>query len=325
MDSNSNYKVSVIIPVYNAEKFVQEAVQSALIQPETDEVLIIEDGSTDKSLGVCRYLADKYEKVQLYQHPGGINKGAPASFNLGIEQSKCEYVAFLGADDYFLPGRFSGAMAIFSSDPFCEGVYDAIGKEYEDIQSKTRWINSDMSTSDLTTMTKEIPPEDLFEALLSTNYGYFSLDGLVIKKESLEKVGYMDEKLFLHQDMDYIYRLAFTSKLKAGRLNEPVTIRRIHQNNRISANRTEAEKYRLDMKQKMHTYRWLKRKLNRQQKQIVFTRLFKVCRGSKHLDVKTPGFVPWRILMKARLLLWAFEYPEIVLEALYWKNLFALE
>jgi len=318
-------KVSVIIAVYNAGKFVTQAVESALAQPETVEVVIVEDGSTDNGLEVCIGLAEKHEKVYLVQHPGGKNLGAPASFNLGMQKATSEYLAILGADDYYLPGRFSVAKEAFKNDPECDGVYEAIGKQYDDEESKRIWIKSGMSSMQLTTMNKVIEPERLFEALISGHYGYFSLDGLVFKQTALDKAGFMDEALYLHQDMDFIYRLAFTSKLNPGRLDVPVTIRRIHQQNRISADRTEAQKYRSDMKQKMHTYRWLKGKLNNRQKRIVFNRLVKVCRGSKHLDIEIPGFVPWRVLMKARLLMWAVEYPEIILETLYWKKLFALE
>ena len=64
--------ISVIIPVYNAAKFVEEAVESALAQPETSEVILVEDGSPDNSFEVCRALTEKYPKVTLMQHPGGV-------------------------------------------------------------------------------------------------------------------------------------------------------------------------------------------------------------------------------------------------------------
>ena len=55
--------VSVIIPVYNAEKYVTQAVESALSQPETAEVILIEDASPDKALQICQELAKKHSKV----------------------------------------------------------------------------------------------------------------------------------------------------------------------------------------------------------------------------------------------------------------------
>jgi glycosyltransferase involved in cell wall biosynthesis len=80
-------QVSVITPVYNAASFVTQAVESALQQPETAEVLIIEDGSPDNSLEVCQELAKKYEKVKLLRHPNGENRGAGASRNLGMRNA----------------------------------------------------------------------------------------------------------------------------------------------------------------------------------------------------------------------------------------------
>ncbi|PIY03241.1 MAG: glycosyltransferase family 2 protein, partial [Bacteroidetes bacterium CG_4_10_14_3_um_filter_31_20] len=74
-------------------------------QPETSEVILIEDGSPDNGLDVCTSLAKKYSKVRLYRHENGENKGASASRNLGIRKANYPYVAFLDADDFYLPNR----------------------------------------------------------------------------------------------------------------------------------------------------------------------------------------------------------------------------
>lgn len=62
-------KISVIIPVYNAEKYIEKAVESALQFDEVFEVLLIEDQSPDNALAVCKRLADQYERIKLFQHP----------------------------------------------------------------------------------------------------------------------------------------------------------------------------------------------------------------------------------------------------------------
>jgi len=77
-------QISVIIPVYNASKFLEKAVYSAVSQYENAEVLLIEDGSSDNSLQICENLQTKYEKLKVYQHAGGQNMGAAATRNLGI-------------------------------------------------------------------------------------------------------------------------------------------------------------------------------------------------------------------------------------------------
>ncbi len=110
-------QVSVIIPVYNAESFLKEAVFSALQQPETAEVILIEDGSSDDSLKVCQNLAEQYDQVKLFQHPQGVNLGAGASRNLGIEKASSDWIAFLDADDYYLPNRFHQLAVVLKQRP----------------------------------------------------------------------------------------------------------------------------------------------------------------------------------------------------------------
>lgn len=96
-------KISVIIPVYNAEEFVSQAVESALQFDEVHEVILVEDKSPDNALQVCTQLAEKHTRVRLYQHPDKGNHGAGPSRNLGIEKSTGDFIAFLDADDYFRP------------------------------------------------------------------------------------------------------------------------------------------------------------------------------------------------------------------------------
>src|ERR1035437_7890425 len=104
--SSRDMQVSVVIPVYNAAKFVRQAVESALLQPELAEIILVEDASTDDSLKECQKIAADHPIVHLYRHGGGKSCGAGATRNLAIRKSSCEYIAFLDADDYYLPSRF---------------------------------------------------------------------------------------------------------------------------------------------------------------------------------------------------------------------------
>ena len=120
--------VSVIIPVYRVEHHVEKAVRSALDQPETLEVVLVEDGSPDGSLSACRKLVEEFgPRVRLFRHPGGANLGAGASRNLGVKSARGGYVAFLDADDHFLPGRFAASVPILERDGSVGGVYEADG------------------------------------------------------------------------------------------------------------------------------------------------------------------------------------------------------
>ena len=90
-------KVSVIIPVYNGEKYIDECLQSVCSQNYKDiEILIINDGSTDSSLERCQNWREKDSRIIIFNNE---NHGVSYSRNVGIEKSTGEYIAFIDADD----------------------------------------------------------------------------------------------------------------------------------------------------------------------------------------------------------------------------------
>ncbi len=317
-------KISIIIPAYNAANFISQAVESALEQQETAEVILIEDGSTDNSLKVCQALAEKYDEVRLLHHPDRKNHGAGASRNLGMRSSKFDYIAFLDADDYYLSGRFEEARKIFKQYLDCDGVYEAIGKYYENKESLERWEESNMSTSELTTIHKNIPPEELFKSLMLAKFGYFSLNGLTIKRSLLLKTGLMNEKLRLHQDSDFIFKLAYAGNLRPGRLDHPVAIRRIHQNNRISKFKLPRETYKNRIEMWKSSYRWFKKHAGRYQVRLIISRLLSYGMRMRHFNVVKNRFINSELNKRFRLMLLVFEIPEIIFETQYWMKFLPL-
>ena len=108
--------ISAVVPVFNAEKTLIKSVQSLLIQPEIDEIFLVDDGSRDKSFSICLDLADKYEHIKVLHHPGKINKGAPATRNLGLAQCKNKWIQFQDADDELLPGKIKRQLEYLEED-----------------------------------------------------------------------------------------------------------------------------------------------------------------------------------------------------------------
>ena len=100
-------KVSVITIFYNANKFLEEAIQSVLSQTYVDwELLLVDDGSTDNSPGIAqKYAQINPQKVFYLEHPGHKNCGMSATRNLGLRRAQGEYIAFLDADDVWLPKK----------------------------------------------------------------------------------------------------------------------------------------------------------------------------------------------------------------------------
>jgi glycosyltransferase involved in cell wall biosynthesis len=232
-------KISVIIPVYNAEKYLKRAVESALKQKETYEIILVEDCSSDNSLKICKELEEKYGKVKLLRHPNAQNKGAGATRNLGIKKATQKWISFLDADDYYLPGRFAEAKKIIEKNKKIDGVYEAIGIHFYDKKAKEQWIAGGGEL--LTGLHKPVHPDKLFESLVSYKNGYIHLDGLVVKKKLSATCGYFPENLRLHQDTAFILQLSAFGRLAAGDLKEPVALRGIHSGNRITKNRNESE------------------------------------------------------------------------------------
>jgi glycosyltransferase involved in cell wall biosynthesis len=220
--------ISVIIPVYNAEDYIEKAIKSALIQEEVGEVIVVDDGSTDDSLAFCIELAKKDDRIQIYQHADKKNHGRSASRNLGILNAKKNYIAFLDADDYYLPLRFKSDMKALREKEI-DGVYNAISAHYYDSYEgeKMAWLN-------LTTLSEKIPPENLFENMSPIGIkGWFHADGLTVKKLVFDKTGLFDESLKVAEDTHMWSKMALTCSLSPGIIDKPVAMRGIHNMNII--------------------------------------------------------------------------------------------
>jgi glycosyltransferase involved in cell wall biosynthesis len=227
-------KISVIIPVYNAEKYVTQAVESALQFPEVSEVILIEDKSPDNALQVCEKLSEENERVKLYQHPDKENHGAGPSRNLGIEKATGDFIAFLDADDYYLPNRFYAEKELFKN-PAVEGVYGALGIHYYSEKARNDYYR--VFGDRLTTVYQKHDPKDVFPGQLGMkgSFGLIHLDTLTIKKTALHTLNsFFKKTLRLHQDTEFLFRLAFYTNLYPGILDEAIAIRGVHENNRIT-------------------------------------------------------------------------------------------
>ena len=107
-------KVSVVMPAYNAEKYISEAIESILNQTFTDfEFIIIDDGSIDDTVGIINYYND--DRIRLIQNE--VNLGVAQTLNKGIELSRGQYIARMDADDISLPTRFEKQVAFLDVNP----------------------------------------------------------------------------------------------------------------------------------------------------------------------------------------------------------------
>lgn len=96
--------VSVIIPVYNREKYIEECINSVFEQSyQNFEIVLVDDGSTDNTLSICKALAEKDARIKIFE---GEHKGVSAARNIALDNAEGEYVFFLDSDDTVHPLLF---------------------------------------------------------------------------------------------------------------------------------------------------------------------------------------------------------------------------
>lgn len=229
-------RISVIIPVYNAATFLQKAVESALQFEEVREILLIEDCSTDNSLEICHHLVQEDPRIQLFQHSDKGNHGAGASRNLGLEKSTQDFVAFLDADDYYLPNRFEAEKKLFKNEKI-EGIFGAIGTEFLSEKGKKEFQQK-FKNVELTTVKRPAEGKEIFRGLIGLDVTlgtFFHLNSLTIRKLSVINNNLkFNENLRVHQDSDFITKLSFHCFLKSGIIDKEIAIRGVHDENRIT-------------------------------------------------------------------------------------------
>lgn len=117
--------VSILIPCFNAEAWVDEAVESALAQDYSrTEVIVHDDGSTDGSLDVIR----RFEgRIRISSGP---NRGGNAARNRLLQEARGEWLQYLDADDALLPDKISGQMAVIATSPTVDVLYGPVTMEY---------------------------------------------------------------------------------------------------------------------------------------------------------------------------------------------------
>lgn len=220
------FSVSVIIPAYNVEHFIEKAIKSALQQSEVVEVIVVNDGSNDETEGIVTKLQEQFSQVKIYHHENRVNKGRSATRNLGIKNATGNYIAFLDADDFYLPNRFSNDKKIFENSNNVDGVYNAVGFHFYRAIS-----DAEKAYFKINTISKKLQPSELFDAVISSNYGYLHLNGITLKATVFKTIGYFNESLKVAEDSDIIYKLALGCSMEPSEINEVVAKRGIHEAN----------------------------------------------------------------------------------------------
>lgn len=117
--------VSAVIIFLDGERYLTEAIDSVLGQSYQElELLLVDDGSSDRSPAIAHEYAERHPgKIQVLTHPGHVNRGMSASRNLGVDHARGDYIAFLDADDVWLPTKIEEQVRILIENPSVALLY----------------------------------------------------------------------------------------------------------------------------------------------------------------------------------------------------------
>ncbi|MFQ9316546.1 conserved hypothetical protein [uncultured Dysgonomonas sp.] len=207
-------KVSIIIPVYNTESFVEEAIKSVLVQTLTEiEVIVVDDGSTDSSLEIIKTLADTDSRIKVFSQE---NQGQSVARNLGLSIAKGQYIYFMDSDDMISQNTLEICynkctsedldFVFFDAEIFSNGdiilpiSYNRIGKTDTQINTGIQKINELIETRGYSASVCLLFIKHNYIASLSLNFlpGIAHEDQLFTAKlySQAQRVAYIPEAFF---------------------------------------------------------------------------------------------------------------------------------
>ena len=191
-------KFSIIVPVYNGEEFIGNAIKAVLNQTYADwELIIINDGSTDRTLQEIQKYSAGDSRIKLIDYPN--NSGNPASpRNLGLKEARGEFIAFLDADDAFFPNKLSEVLNFFKNNPGADLVCHGEEHLKNNIVVRRDYYGPYTTYADL-----------LFRG------NSLSTSAIVARKSCIDKAGLFSEdpEFVGFEDYDYWMRLAKICKI----------------------------------------------------------------------------------------------------------------
>jgi glycosyltransferase involved in cell wall biosynthesis len=187
--------VSVVVPIFNAGRFLREAVEGVLQQTYRDwELFLVDDESSDGSIQLAAEYAERFgPKVRHLFHPDRGNRGPAATRNRGVEEARGKYVAFLDADDVWLPDKLALQVRLLEQHPDVGLLYTKVLSVDENTKELTRPLQP---TGPLSWFVGEVgsgtagQPYDAYEAILSFNGRvYVPTSTAIVSRRLLDDIG----------------------------------------------------------------------------------------------------------------------------------------
>jgi glycosyltransferase involved in cell wall biosynthesis len=183
--------VSVIIPAYNASLFIKESIDSAISQAYSEkEIIVVDDGSTDKTTDILNAYGSK---IIYFRKKNG---GPGSARNVGIKMSRGKFIAFLDADDKWLPNKLSLQIEYFEQNPMVGVVFGVQEGGKGDPMNYGAFIENKMNAG------------WIFDELLKCNF--VNTSTTIVKREIFDRVGLFDEdrKLISVEDINLWLRIS---------------------------------------------------------------------------------------------------------------------
>jgi glycosyltransferase involved in cell wall biosynthesis len=201
--------VSVIIPAFNAEGFLAEAIESVLAQTyKPVETIVIDDGSADRTAEI----AARYEEIVLLRQE---NRGAPAARNAAVAVSRGELLAFHDADDAMLPERLSVQVEHLQANPDAGCVLASQELVFEDGAELPSWLPG------------ADPLFDRLGAGIASETPDIYTVTMVMSRELFDSVGGFDEAMAPVEDVDILFKL-IEREVEIAMLKDVLVRRRVH-------------------------------------------------------------------------------------------------
>lgn len=190
-------KVSIVVPVYNVEKYMKRCLDSILAQTYTNlEIILVDDGSTDSSGEICDTYAEKDNRVVVIHKDNG---GLSDARNVGIEKATGEYIAFIDSDDYI-----DLSMVQVMVEKLEATSSDIVLCNYEYVDEDGRLI--DESNGETRVISEELTSEQALDRLCKANSTYYTIAcNKIYKKEIFDKVRFRKGKL--HEDEFIVHEI----------------------------------------------------------------------------------------------------------------------
>lgn len=197
---------SIIIPVYNVELYLEQCIKSVLMQTYKNyEIILVDDGSTDRSSEICDHYASNYDHVEVIHIKNG---GQSLARNIGIKASKASYLIFLDSDDYWNDEQFlekiKSKIGLQKTDFIMNCAYIRLNEEKQTIQNIESQIDEDLLN--------KIDFETALCEILKSNYIPISAWMKVIRRELVLEHNLYFAICVAGEDIDWSIRLFETAK-----------------------------------------------------------------------------------------------------------------